>query len=137
MYLCRSISGFSGNSLLDLSGLQAFGNALYVFVICKGRMMYYYPGQPASPYGLPISPKKRGRPSDLSKLQAVQGDLFLAELMISKDLSTAAGPRPERSEDGGTAAGQAESVEKLTQRLYVPVTRKVSAKSDTKDGIKS
>lgn len=46
--------------------------------------MYGYPGMPKSPYGLPIPPKKRGRPTDKARLEAVQGDLFLAELIILK-----------------------------------------------------
>lgn len=115
--------------------------------------MYGYPGQPASPYGLPFPPKKRGRKTDAAKLAASNHDLFTAELILAsapvpvravshprEDKAAldaaymanygAAGPTPAA---GGVPFGgdPAEG----GKRLYVPVTRKVSLISSRKDGL--
>jgi len=57
--------------------------------------MYYYPGMSKSPYGLPIPPKRKGRPSYLQKFLARQGDLFPAQKLIA-GLSTSKGDSHEQ-----------------------------------------
>lgn len=68
--------------------------------------MYGLPGSPIQ-FGSKLPPKKRGRPSALSKFLENQRDLFPVDLYTAK-LSSAAlaggdkrAVRPQRSEDGG------------------------------------
>lgn len=44
--------------------------------------MYFSPGV-SNPYGLPMPPKRQGRPSNLSKFLVRQGDLFPVERLLA------------------------------------------------------
>jgi len=57
--------------------------------------MYFYPGQPRSPYRPRFPKKKRGRPTDAQKVDDRNLDLFSAELLLFKPLQTGFRPLPE------------------------------------------